>query len=144
MSRIDGGLRTLFRERLPFFDWQSVETGGTGSGVPDSNFCCRGVEGWVEYKLTDAWAVPLLPEQVAWHTRRARHGGRTFIAVRRNCVAGVRRPAADELWLFPGSLARELKSGGLKAAPPLLCCAGGPLRWDWSEVARFLLRVVSP
>lgn len=136
----DGGLRKEFRKHLPAFHWQSVETGGTGQGVPDSNFCAPGgIEGWVEYKQTDGYAVTLLPEQVGWLSRRARMGGRVWIAVRRWHNGGPKRgPAVDELYLFPGGLAVAAKLGGLRAptvAQRASAWAGGPGGWDWLAVA---------
>ena len=139
--KVDGGLRTIFSSGLSSgWHWQSVETGGTGLGVPDSNFCCGGIEGWVEYKQTDGWTCDLRPEQVGWITTRVMRGGRVFIATRRVNEGGPRRgPAVDELWIHRGSLARELKRGGLRAAEPELVCAGGPSCWDWEAVACTLL-----
>lgn len=141
MSRLDGGLRTLFRERLPQVHWQSIETGSTGRGIPDSNGCYRGCEFWVEFKQTQGYAVTLRPEQVAWIFRRARAGGKVIIAVRRQCTAGPRRSGADELWLLDGFYAREVRQHGLRSLPQqavLLSCAGGPASWDWSAVLRCL------
>lgn len=139
---IDGGLRPLFHDRLRAgFHWQAIETGGTGQGIPDSNFCCATGEGWVEYKWTDGWDVRLKPEQVAWHVKRWLRGGRTWIAVRRQAAAGPRRGAAvDELWMFEGRWARELRAGGLRsnAAPLLGRWSGGPALWDWAAVRRLL------
>jgi hypothetical protein len=149
MTKIDGGLRQEFRTRLPKFDWLSIETGMTEGGVPDSNFCLDGKDGWIEYKKTDGWAITLEPEQVGWLLRRTRHGGRAFVAVRRRCPAGVRRVAADELYLLWGGLARELRDGGLRAALDprnpasrglLGYWSGGPSRWSWPEVATVLTR----
>lgn len=145
----DGGLRGLFRDNLPRFHWQSVETGMTGRGVPDSNFCAPpGIEGWVEFKQTEEWAVTLRPEQVGWLCRRARAGGRVFVAVRRWPAASRRREAADELWLLAGAAARELLDYGLPGGPRcpldasrlppgafLSVWPGGPARWDWDAVA---------
>jgi len=132
---IDGGLRRLFRARLPG-DWSSVETGMSEPGVPDSNFCIGGVEGWVEYKLVSGWAIRrtrTLPAQVGWHLRRARNGGRTFVAVRRA------PSSADELWLFPGAQFRLLAAGGLRGGADVLYRGiGGPARWDWREVKKVL------
>ena len=62
----DARLRQVFKEHLPDFDIQSVETWGTGRGVPDMNFCCNGIEGWIEFKMTKHWRVTVAPEQVAW------------------------------------------------------------------------------
>ena len=138
----DGGLRKLFRRHLRAgFHWQSVETGGTGLGVPDSNFCCDGVEGWVEFKQTTGWQVTLRPEQVAWLVRRAMVGGRVFVAVRRRNDGGPRRgDPVDELWLLNGARARELEEGGLRAGlGTLVVSIGGPARWRWDLVRAALL-----
>jgi hypothetical protein len=136
---IDGGLRRLFRENVPGH-WQSVETGGTGRGVPDSNFCLDGAEGWCEFKIATARAVALRPEQIGWILARVRAGGRVFVAVRRLCAPGPRREARDELWLIRGAGARELRQLGLPGAPEHLCghWSGGPAHWPWSLVRRLL------
>lgn len=134
---IDGDLRSIFRRSLPTVDWQSIESAITGGGVPDVNGCHRGAEFWVEFKQTEEWAVSLRPEQVGWLCRRARAGGRVFIAVRRRCLAGPRRAGADELWLLWGHFAPDLKTGGLRRAPPgsvLGIWSGGPRSWDWGAV----------
>lgn len=140
---IDGGLRKIFREKLPDIDWTSIETGGTGKGIPDSNGCKDGHEFWVEYKLTSAWTVGLEPEQVGWITRRARFGGKVFVAVRRKTTAGPRKGrAVDELWLYRGADARELKTLGIKdGPPPLHVSEGGPAKWNWNAIRLELLRL---
>jgi hypothetical protein len=140
-TKIDGGLRKLFRENLPDFFWTSVETGGTARGVPDANYLKNGTEGWIEYKWTKRWTPKSFePEQVAWHLRRAREGGRSFIAVRRQCAVGPRTAAADELYLFRGADAGLVRAEGLRGScAPLLQFAGGPARWSWDEVRRVLL-----
>ena len=112
----DGDLRSIFRRRLPKFHWVSIETGGTGRGIPDAEYCHRGVSGWVEFKVTMAWSVDLRAEQVAWLMRRARAGGRCWVAVRRQSPGGPRRgQPADELWLVSGDNAAALKKEGLNA-----------------------------
>lgn len=149
----DGDLRPIFRARVPPpVHWTSVETGGTGRGVPDSNFCADGVEGWIEYKVTAGWSVTLRPEQIGWLTTRARHGGRVFVAVRRRCEEGPRRDWADDLYLLEGAAARELREQGLrqfavtKNAPTarrqaglLGVWSGGPSAWDWQAVRDVLV-----
>ena len=129
---------------MPRVDWCTVETGMVNPGVPDSNFCYTGTEGWIEHKWTDGWEIPLKPEQIGWHARRGRAGGRVFVAVRRLCSAGPRRPAADELWLWrSGSHAAELKIGGLRGAPReylLGVWSNGPAAWDWPMVLSHLIR----
>jgi hypothetical protein len=133
----DGDLRAIFRRNLPKFDWTSVESGGTGRGIPDSNYCLDGREGWCEFKQTKAWAVGLRPEQVGWILRRVRHGGRVWIAVRRM------REDSDELWIAPGNLAGELKAEGLNGlvANTLIRLRwfGGPAKWNWDQIAKVLV-----
>jgi hypothetical protein len=141
-GRADDGLRAVLRAHLGRAQWTSVETPGTGRGTPDCEYCLPGgVQGWVECKaVRRGWAVKFKIGQVAWHLRRARVGGRSFIAVRRR-IAGW----GDELWLVPGRYAGELEEGGLKriaearfAGPGRGYWEGGPSKWDWEAVARAL------
>lgn len=138
MGKIDGGLRALFRANVPG-DWTSIESGSTGGGIPDSNYCLDGVEGWVEYKQTGGWAVTLRPEQVGWIARRVRNGGRVWVAVRQQAPAGPRREARDALWLFGGHLATLAKMEGLRgleSRPDVHVWhhAG----WDWQAIRKLL------
>lgn len=145
---IDGGLRPLFHQRLrEGFHWQAIETGGTGLGIPDSNFCGTdtrtgvSVDGWVEFKQTSGWAVGLSPEQVGWHRVRCARGGRTFVAVRRWHDGGPRKgPPVDELWLYEGRWAGRLAREGLGQDVPLLgWWPSGPSAWRWDSVRELLL-----
>lgn len=132
---IDGGLWQVLRDYWPHVDKQRIETGGTGLGIPDVNACLRGVEAWIELKGTDAWAVTIRPEQVAWIERRARAGGRVFLFTRRRCAKGPRRPAADELWIHRPDAVRAVAKLGLREAPPpVLRLDGGPSQWVWPMV----------
>ena len=143
---IDGGLRQLVRRYLADFHWAAVETGGTGRGIPDDNFCHDGVEGWVEHKIATGWKVDLRPEQVGWIERRRRSGGRVFILVRRTNASSE----CDDVYLFAGDDARKLKTFGLPRgkplaaadqAMPLAFCPGyGPQKWDWERIRDLLLR----
>lgn len=139
----DGGLRAEFRDRLPHFDFQSVETGGTGLGVPDTNFCYNGAEGWIEFKQTDAWAVPLRTEQTGWLACRARHGGYVYVGVRRWHDGGPRRgPPVDQFWLLAGGASVAIKQNGLvrEAKYVLGVWDDGPGRWDWEAISKILTR----
>lgn len=137
----DGGLRPLFRQRLPDLHWQSIESWMTGSGTPDSNACGDGVEFWAEFKRATANAVPVNVFQVGWHERRRRAGGRTFIVVRLLSEAGPRRgEARDDLFVFRGSDVRAVFLGGLRGADSLYHGEGGPSRWSWEKVRLALLR----
>jgi hypothetical protein len=138
----DGGLRKLVRKHIPDFHWQAVETGGTGQGIPDDNFCREGTEGWVEHKLTATMAVPLRAEQVGWIERRRRNGGRVFILIRRTHAGGPRLgPPVDDVWLFPGDAARGLLDHGLRSNSTYPLCIGssGPAHWPWELIRSLLL-----
>jgi hypothetical protein len=141
VGKVDGGLRALFRARVPG-DWTSIESGTTSGGIPDSNFCIAGVEGWVEYKQTTGHAVTLRPDQVGWIARRCRNGGRVWIAVRQQAPAGPRRAARDALWLISGHHAVLARTGGLRGlgrTPGVYTWQGGPQRWNWAAVAATLV-----
>lgn len=139
---VDDDLRPIFRRHLPMLDQQSVETGGVSRGVPDTNWCCESVEGWIEFKATSGYTVDLRPEQIGWIARRVRHGGRVHVAVRRRHDGGPRRgPPVDELWIAHGVWVKELRTAGLRSnQAKLLRWTGGPARWDWSEVLDLLMR----
>ena len=127
----DGGLRQLFRKHLPDVFWISVESGGTGRGIPDSHALFEGKTCWIEFKnIKTGWKTSLTPEQIGWHLRYARYGGRSFIAIRK----------ADELWIVPGRLAEHCCS--LKVLPAYFIEAeyfnGGPVRWDWNIIKKFI------
>lgn len=130
---IDGGLRKIFHKNLPGH-WQAIETGGVGLGIPDSNFCIDGVEGWVEFKSTQGFKVRITAEQVSWIERRHRNGGRVFVAVRRK---------DEELWLFRPLAGRRLLLKGVDKVEKSLILGnwtGGPSNWDWDEVKKILVR----
>jgi hypothetical protein len=135
---IDGGLRAIFRKYLPKVHIVTIESGFTEQGIPDLNFCRNRVEGWVECKKTSGWTVNLRPEQIGWLLRRRRCGGNCYVAVRRMVKETKRLTAADELWLFDGAYAAELKAHGLRGVKPLLQSPNGPSRWDWDAVAKVL------
>jgi hypothetical protein len=131
---IDGGLARLLAVGLPRFHWQRIETGGTGLGIPDLNYCCDGSEGWIECKRSDGWVVDFSPQQIAWIERRLRAGGRVFVFVRR---------AGDELFVLPGSAARPLltRSESLRTVARIAFFPGGPRAWNYAEIGRILVNL---
>jgi len=131
----DGSLRTIFRDHIKRPQWTPIETGATAQGVPDMEYCFPGgVQGWVENKKTGGWAVTVRAEQVGWLLRRARMGGRCFIAIRR--LNGK----SDELYMVHGRDAEQLQDRGLKGANFILgTWSGGPAKWDWAAVERLLV-----
>lgn len=139
---IDGGLRPIFRDHLRDAMWTSIESGFTERGIPDSEYCFPGgISGWVEYKKTEGNSIGhVKPEQIGWMERRFRYGGRVFVAVRKTQLPGKRRVACDDLYIFNGSGARYLKTGGLDAAENHLLgrWENGPKSWNWDAVRAIL------
>jgi hypothetical protein len=126
---LDGGLRQKFRSKIPEWQWTSVETGAVSPGLPDAEFCAPGgVSGWVEFKQTAGWKVTFQPLQIPWIHRRARLGGRVFVAIRRK---------KDELYIVPGSQILELEEHGVKGLTPVE--GSGSRNWNWEEVKQILL-----
>ena len=130
MSR-DGGLRPMFRKMLPRFFWVVIETPVSGGGVPDHYWCCAGISGWNEYKLAKGNVVNFRPEQIGWHQAHARHGGRSFIVIRKT-GRGV-----DHLYIYKGDQASHTM---LTLSAPLLRLEGGPGAWDWSAIDSSLVK----
>lgn len=143
----DGGLRRMFRDRLPAAQWSSVESPLTGGGLPDSEYCFAGGRcGWLELKKATRWKVTLRPAQAGWLLRRTRLGGRAWVAVRRQGRT-ERGGAYDDLWLVHGSLSRVLTRGTLRdlrsdyaddVGRLWASWEGGPSYWDWSAVEKLL------
>jgi hypothetical protein len=133
----DGDLRPIFRMRFKDWQWSSVETAGTASGVPDSEFCTpNGVQGWIEFKQTHIHKVNIRPFQVAWLMRRCRYGGNAWIAVRR-IPNSQKEAGVDELWLMHGDQAEALYDNGLTGVFAW-CWSGGPGTWNFTEIYRIL------
>ena len=135
-AKADAGLRGIIRANLPQVHWTPIESALTGSGIPDLHGCYKGIDVWIETKWTNGWAVEIRSFQISWLARRARSGGRGFIAVRRLCAAGRRRIASDELWIYKGERAADLKQQGLRGLPPLIRFNGGPAGWNWKKLER--------
>lgn len=134
MSRIDGGLWGEISKHVGYHHFQRIESTLTGNGIADVNYLLEGgTEGWIELKKSDHWAVGMRPEQIGWHLRRARLGGRTFIAVRR---APKRE---DELWLIPGREVSWLAKNGLRTVSTKWRLGReGPKNWDWAAFLEVL------
>lgn len=136
----DGGLRGIFRKQFPRWQWSSIESAGTVSGVPDSEFCAPGgIQGWIEFKQTHIKHVSIRPLQVSWIDRRSRLGGNVWIAVRRTPVS-QQEAGADELWLLEGNQVLALQKGGLDFVHGVMWM-GGPSMWNFDEVRNILLKI---
>ena len=78
-------LWTLVRQHLPKdAHVQRIETGLTGKGVPDLNYCLHGKEIWVELKSIEGNKSQLSPFQIAWLHKRTKAGGNCFVLIRKN------------------------------------------------------------
>jgi hypothetical protein len=142
MGKADNGLRLIFRQymREGMF-WTTVETGLTAAGVPDSNYLARGgIEGWLELKACEANAVKVRAEQIGWHSRRARYGGRSWFGIRKQHAGGKRLGVAiDELYMVAGCYAQELSEEGLDCGRALFMGGGGPPCWQWRKAHGLLI-----
>lgn len=132
---IDGGLRKEFHKRIKPCRWTAIETGGVSPGTPDSNYCLPGgIEGWIEFKLTDTsdnmrWSWQ--PGQFSWAKAQVSVGGRWLLGVRR------RTALVDQLWMFT---LRDVEQNGMPINKlnemPTNNCYGfvRPSTWDWLRV----------
>ena len=70
----------LLKNNLTDIHFQRIETGLTGSGVPDVNGCAKGKEFWIELKeIHRGKSLTLRPMQVAWMAKRSAVGGQVFV-----------------------------------------------------------------
>jgi len=138
-AKIDAGLRKTFHTNLAAMHWTAIETGGTASGVPDSNYCYNGIEGWCEYKRTNGWKVNLRTFQISWIQSHVRAGGRVWLAVRRVNQGGPKlgKPV-DELWLISGRFVESVTDQGIDPRlinyPVYGRWHGGASNWDWEQI----------
>lgn len=102
------------------------------AGVPDLMICDEeGHFHFIELKNTSTNAVELRPHQVAW---ACRHGhASSWILVRKQTSA----KADQELYLFNGHHAVELRMEGLQAVEPV---CHQVKKFDWSEVLDLITR----
>lgn len=71
-------LYRLIKRGLPQVHWQRIETGRTGSGIPDLNGCYSGVEAWAELKVHPSKLSSL---QRNWLNARAKAGGNVWVVI---------------------------------------------------------------
>lgn len=128
MNSRESSLWKMLKGHMPSsWDVQRIETGSTGRGIPDVNVCVDGHEFWIELKVVQGRRVELSPEQVAWHYRRTRAGGRTWILAR-DKADGVWKGKYDRLYLWSGDKAPEVFSKGIEAPGAVTWAA--PFAWE--------------
>jgi hypothetical protein len=126
---------SLLRGHLPKKSHvQRIETGSTGRGIPDVNFCWQGVEVWIELKIVKGRRVELSPEQVAWMFRRARAGGLCWVMAR-DVADGPRKGKYDRIYLWPGDCAAKVLEEGLAAEGATVF----ERPYDWPSIMETLL-----
>ena len=77
----------LLKNNLTDIHFQRIETGLTGSGVPDVNGCAKGKEFWIELKeIHSGKSLTLRSMQVAWMAKRSAVGGQVFVLARKQGV----------------------------------------------------------
>lgn len=86
-------------EEIPEVHLQRIESGSTGLGIPDVNYCYKGTEGWAELKVAKVTkktphrvTLGLRPAQARWLHKRWSAGGLAW------CVALLE----DKVAMFPG------------------------------------------
>jgi len=103
----------LFIKHLPKdAHHQRIETGDTGRGIPDINIGYDSREYWVELKVVKGRQIKLSPEQIAWHFRRTRAGGVTWI-IAQDKYEGVRKGKGDVIYAWEGQHSMTVADKGL-------------------------------
>tara|TARA_R100001509_G_C4789989_1_gene189430 strand:- start:164 stop:580 length:417 start_codon:yes stop_codon:yes gene_type:complete len=78
MKKLESKLYLEIKKALPNVHFQRIET-NVGLGVPDVNGCYKGIDFWLELKVSSGTRINLSKYQKSWIIRRGRAGGRVFI-----------------------------------------------------------------
>ena len=77
-----------------------IESHATSAGVPDVNYCCYGVEGWLELKAGPD--IEVRSTQVRWFRDRIAAGGWPLFLIQwGECFIAVPGSRAAALWADP-------------------------------------------
>tara|TARA_R110000824_G_scaffold64402_2_gene168250 strand:+ start:20478 stop:20888 length:411 start_codon:yes stop_codon:yes gene_type:complete len=134
MDKKESNFWNLLKAHLPkTIDTQRIETGSTGRGIPDVNMCKLGKEIWVELKVVKGRKVQLSPEQTAWHFRRTRAGGTTWILAR-DKVDGVRKGKYDKIYAWSGKYSVDVSGNGIDSENAIVW----ERPFDWDEIWQLL------
>jgi Holliday junction resolvase len=114
-------LWTLVKQHIPKdAHVQRIETGLTGKGVPDLNYCQNGKEIWIELKSIRGNKSQLSPFQIAWIHNRAKAGGNCYVLIRKN----------KEIRLFQPKTLEELQELNWNSEPAI----GTTAPYDWAHL----------
>ena len=134
MDKKESNFWNLLKAHLPkTIDTQRIETGSTGRGIPDVNMCKLGKEIWVELKVVKGRKVQLSPEQTAWHFRRTRAGGTTWILAR-DKVDGGRKGKYDKIYAWSGKYSVDVSGNGIDSENAIVW----ERPFDWDEIWQLL------
>lgn len=80
----------------------------TYPGIPDINYCHRGIEGWIELKMVRGNTLrhPMTAQQRNWIRSRRNEDGRIFILTRE--FRGKGQGNKDQVTLYDGAMANTL------------------------------------
>jgi penicillin-binding protein-related factor A (putative recombinase) len=121
---LEKDLWLLLKNNLTDIHFQRIETGLTGSGVPDVNGCAKGKEFWIELKeIHRGKSLTLRPMQIAWMAKRSAVGGQVFVLARKQNV--IKLYHVDGL-----SGAKELQENRKGFYQKSLVTLIKPYKWD--------------
>jgi hypothetical protein len=98
----------------------AIESHISSPGIPDLNIFLEGVDVWVELKASHISKVKMRASQKAWHVKRARHGGKSWVIVATKtdilCVPGdvaATLGGHESVWRDAGTSWNMLQIGDL-------------------------------
>ena len=121
-AKPESRLWKALRDGVTDVHWTRIES-WSSPGVPDVNCCASFGEFWIELKVTKSNRIALAPHQIAWHFKRSRYGGRSYIL--------TREAARDPLYLFSGRFVRELSDNKIHQIEPMVKI---PHQYDWEKL----------
>ena len=122
------------RDNIKNVEWTRFENWAV-PGVPDVHGICKGVNVFIELKITKNNKLNLSPFQIAWNYKHILNGGRAFII-----ALTISRTA---LCVLPCSSIRSIASKGLEAKPVYTYKI--PLnQQDWTEIHELLFHSPFP
>ena len=125
-AKPESRLWNALRDGLTDIHWTRIESWAS-PGVPDVNGCAEFGEFWIELKVIKNNRIKLSPHQIAWHTLRTRHGGRSYIL--------AREAARTPLILFSGQQAKELHDKKIGEISPMALIEHP---YDWPRLRKAL------
>lgn len=119
--------------------WLFVESKEVSAGIPDLDFCIKGVEGKIELKHgTDKKPPTLRPTQCAWFRRRAGEGGNCWLLISWASQGNV------DFYLIPGVFVPDLVKAKSKSEWIKNNIAVWNDRIDWTEFVKIITHPPRP